>query len=139
MVKNEYAGKRRAFCEEHFKLTGLRWYDRVGLKPLARDRVARVELSTRTGEDTATIGSYVCLDVRVVHRINGEIDRKTFVFADYLHDRSDDRRDHPDIRPYVSENRDVFDWYIAVPSIGARQHLMDAVGDYITTWEGKVH
>jgi len=131
-VKRTTAGMRQAFCESNFTLARPHtWSDVVGLVPMSRGRVARIEFV-----DNGCVGHFATLNVRIVHPDNGTIDGKDFRFPDWLDERDDERDDYTG-GIYVWANRGQFDWYIAQPTKATLAKLMGAVAEYITMFEVK--
>ena len=118
MNKNEFMEKTFHFWQP------VTWFDLTGVRELDEDRKVVIELVTRGYAD-----HYVALLVRVVHKVHGEIVRKTFAFKDYLN--CSVTQPHPSYRPGMALQviAPHWEWYIAVPSSTAP--LVDSVEQWI--------
>jgi len=100
------------------------WFDLTGVRELDEDRKVVIELVTQDYAD-----HYAALLVRVVHKVNGEIVRKVFKFADYLYcSVTQPHRAYHKGMP-LQVIAPTWDWYIAIPSSTAP--LVDSVEQWI--------
>ncbi len=124
-MANPKATERQAFCEQNFKLRkhDVRWFDVVGMIPIDGERRARLELVTHGTSD-----HYEGIEVRIVSKANGIVDRKLFLFMDYVSERKG--RDDAEISVigYVG-----WKWYCDTKPVLAP--LIEAIDNYIATWE----
>lgn len=124
-MTNPKANERQTFCERNFKLRkhDVRWFDVVGMIPLDGSRRARLELVTQ-----GTSEHYEGIEVRIVSKTDGPVDRKTFRFSDYVSERHGREDAEIAVIGYVG-----WKWYCDTKPVLAP--LIDAIDNYIATWE----
>jgi len=125
MAATTTANVRQAFCEQNFKLRkhDVRWFDVVGMVPLDGERRARLELSTYGTHD-----HYEGIEVRIVSKATGPVDRKLFLFKDYVSERAGRTDADIEVIGYVG-----WKWYCDTKPVLAP--LIEAIDNYIATWE----
>lgn len=114
-------GGPEAFCRRILEQSthGITWLGMDGYVQLDDDRRAHVVLATDNPYARyPTAGDYTSIVVSIVSKTRGLIQRKVFVFDDYLHERKDDRTDYPIAGNTTFQVVDHcgWDWYIAVPT-----------------------
>ncbi|GAH42251.1 unnamed protein product [marine sediment metagenome] len=69
------------FCRNSFKWGGIdiKWFDLTGMSPIDHERHAKIEM-----RHLHTQGHYVRFEVSIINKMSGCIDKKTFLFSDYL-------------------------------------------------------
>jgi len=119
------------FCQAlSWRMAGIKWLDLTGMKKLARNRVAKIQLTTEGA------GRYYGLVVSIINRDTGVVDRKEFQFIDYLDfsKRSDNRTDYTNqLGFYAMSEGATLRWYIAVPQ--DTRTLCEAVETYLKFFE----
>jgi|SRR5271165_874061 len=123
------ANERQAFCEQNFKLRkhDVRWFDVVGMVPLDDKRRARLELVTQGTSD-----HYEGIEVRIVSKTDGPVDRKVFLFRDYVSERLG--REKHSLEAEIAVYGYVgWKWYCDTKPVLAP--LIEAIDNYIATWE----
>lgn len=110
-------------------LPSLTWFDKTGFARLGDGLIARVELY----EGSGVSGHYTGMLVRILNRKEGEVDRKFFLFDDYLPlgGRKDTRADYlgSDGHTFKVLSHIGWSWYIAVPT--STRPLCEAIAKYI--------
>jgi len=111
-IKQNMAGNKEAFCRSFDWDIDIKWMDLSGYVRIDDDRRARIQLATH-----GTMGEYRAFIVSIISKRKGKIEAKSFLFDDYLSDRSDNRSDYPlGKNPcFMVIDHIGWRWYIAVP------------------------
>lgn len=118
------------FNKSIFKDNNIQWFDRTGILKIDENR--RAEISLRTNGIADVYNSYF---VKIIHKENGQISVKNFLFDDYMDITASSKRHNLYVGGFSVNIADRVDWYIAVPSERNLQQLTSAVMDYIELYK----
>ena len=106
------------FCRSLDWTVPIEWFGTIGYTPLDASRRVKLQLSNAAGRGTSYGGQYNGFVVTMLDIHGGTIDRTSFAFDDYLHERSDERGDYPlGSNPcFVVLDHVGWRWYIAIPA-----------------------
>lgn len=117
------------FCQKAFSWHDydIEWFDLTGVICLDDDRRAVITL------EGATRGEFDSFHVEIMHKKNGKIQAKQFLFRDYLDfsKRLDSRSDFNDGFKVIESVG--WKWYIAVPSV--TKPLTSAIEKFIGSFQ----
>lgn len=115
------------FNKNFFNNSDITWFDRKGV--LKIDENKRAEITLSTNGYSSRYDSYF---VKIIHKDNGKIAAKNFLFDEYMDIADSTRKYNLYVGGFsVQADGDGVGWYIATPSQRNIKLLVDAIMQYI--------
>lgn len=114
------------FNKSIFKDNNIQWFDRTGILKIDKNR--RAEISLRTNGIADVYNSYF---VKIIHKENGQISVKNFLFDDYMDITASSKRHNLYVGGFSVNIADRVDWYIAIPLESEINKLVNSIMSFI--------
>jgi len=114
------------FNQSIFKDNNIQWFDRTGVLKIDKNR--RAEISLRTNGLADVYNSYF---VKIIHKENGQISVKNFLFDDYMDITASSKRHNLYVGGFSVNIADRVDWYIAIPLESEINKLVNSIMSFI--------
>lgn len=114
------------FNQSIFKDNNIQWFDRTGVLKIDKNR--RAEISLRTNGIADVYNSYF---VKIIHKENGQISVKNFLFDDYMDITASSKRHNLYVGGFSVNIADRVDWYIAIPLESEINKLVNSIMSFI--------
>lgn len=115
------------FCRSFEWKIDIKWLDLTGMSPIDPGRHARIEMSDRYNDET-----YDSFVVSIINKATGLIDKKRFLFNDYLEADSDSDADATREPEFSANKWSGWGWHKYVPK--STRPICAAIENYIATF-----